>query len=109
MTPEEIEECWRDPRNRRWGVYCCRSDPRVIVPRHAKWMGWTVNVAHPSAIPVVLLLVSCVAVPITVERAMGVESSVVLLTLAVGIAVMCLLCVYLSSTTRYRAKTPMDS
>ena len=77
--------------------------------RHAKWMGWTVNVAHPSAIPVVLLLVSCVAVPITVERAMGVESSVVLLTLAVGIAVMCLLCVYLSSTTRYRAKTPMDS
>ncbi len=109
MTPEEIEECWRDPRNRRWGVYCCGSDPRVIVPRHAKWMGWTVNVAHPSAIPVVLLLVSCVAVPITVERAMGVESRVVLLTLAVGIAVMCLLCVYLSSTSRYRAKKPIDS
>ena len=109
MTPEEIEECWRDPRNRRWGVYCCRSDPRVIVPRHARWMGWTVNVAHPSAIPVVLLLLSCIAVPTTVESAMGTERSVVLLTGAVGIAVMCLLCVYLSSTISYRGKTPMDS
>ena len=47
MTREEIEKCWRDPRNRKWGIfYYCKADPRVIVPKRLKWMGWTVNAAH---------------------------------------------------------------
>ena len=108
MTPDEIEECWKDPRNRRWGVYHCKTDPRVIVPKHAKWMGWTVNVAHPGAIPVVLFLVSCIAVPIIIERFLEAGRGVVLLTFAVSFAVICLLCVYLSSTSRYKVRKPKD-
>jgi hypothetical protein len=42
MTREEIETCRKDPRNRKWGFYYCKADPRVIVPRGLKWMGWTV-------------------------------------------------------------------
>jgi ABC-type methionine transport system permease subunit len=109
MTPKEIEACWEDPRNRKWGVYYCRADPRVIVPRHAKWMGWTVNAARPSAIPVVLLLLALLAIPMFVVSASGGESGAVLLTAAASGTVICLVCAYLSSTTRYEAKDPMDS
>ncbi len=52
MTREEIEACRRDRRNRKWCFYYCKADPRVIVPKRYKWMGWTINAAHPSAIPV---------------------------------------------------------
>ena len=51
MTREEIEACWKDPHNWKWHVYYCKADPRAIVPRRLKWMGWTVNFARPSAIP----------------------------------------------------------
>ena len=45
MTREEMEACWI-PRNRKWGlIYYCKADPRAIVPRRFKWMGWTVNFA----------------------------------------------------------------
>ncbi len=30
MTPEELEACWKDPENRRRGVYYCKADPRVV-------------------------------------------------------------------------------
>ena len=109
MTPKEIEACWKDPRNRKWGVYYCRADPRVIVPKHAKWMGWTVNAARPIAIPVVLLLVALLNIPIVIVWAKGVESGVVLLTAAASCTLMCLLCAYLSSTSRYEDKDPMGS
>jgi uncharacterized membrane protein len=52
MTPEQVQAYWKDPHNRKWGFYYCKADPRVIVPRRFKWMGWTVNAARPSAIPV---------------------------------------------------------
>ena len=109
MTPKEIEACWEDPRNRKWGVYYCRADPRVIVPKHIKWMGWTVNAARPSAIPVVLLLLALLAIPMFIVSASGSESGVVLLTAAASGTLICLVCAYLSSTTRYEDKDLMDS
>ena len=100
MTREEIEHCWKDPHNRKWGVfYCCKADPRVIVPRRWKWMGWTVNTARWSAIPVVLLLLAIVAVPLLIVRALGGRNGIELITLAGSIAVLCLVCAYLSSRT----------
>ena len=59
MTREEFEACWRAPGNDKRGlIYYCKADPRAIVPRRLEWIGWTVNVARPSAIPVVLLLLA---------------------------------------------------
>jgi hypothetical protein len=101
MTPEEIEACWKDPRNRKWGVYYCKADPRVIVPKHIKWMGWTVNAARPSAIPVTLLLLAIVAVPVFIAASKGAGLGIVLLTAAASITVVCLLCAYLASSTRW--------
>ena len=53
MTREELENCCKDPQNRKWGVYYCKVDPRVIVPKRFKWMaGQSILPVH-SAIPVV--------------------------------------------------------
>lgn len=101
MTREEIENCWKDPRNRKWGVYYCKADPRVIVPKSIKWMGWTVNIARPSAIPVTLLLLAVLVGPILIAAFKGAGIGVVLLTSVASIAVLCLLCAYLASTTRW--------
>lgn len=100
MTRDEIEACWKDPRNRKWGVfYYCKADPRVIVPKRLKWMGWTVNAARPSAIPVVLLFFAFLAVPVLIVQAKGAGIGVQLVTGAVAITVVYLLCAHLSSRT----------
>jgi hypothetical protein len=100
MTREEFETCWKDPRNRKWGVfYYCRADPRVIVPKHPQWMGWTFNAARPSAIPVVLLLLALLAVPVFIVAAMGAGNGIVLIAATATIIVVCLLCAYLSART----------
>ena len=100
MTREEIEVCWRDPSNyKRGGIYYCKADPRAIVPRRFKWMGWTVNFARPSAIPITLLLIALVAVPLLIVKAKGAGSGIELITGAASVTVLCLVCAYLSSRT----------
>ena len=101
MTRDEIETCWKDPDNRKWGVYYSRLDPRVVVPRHKKWMGWTLNFARPSAIPVLLGMAALLALPFAIVRASGGGTVVSSLTIAVSIVVVCLLSAYSSSSKRW--------
>src|SRR5262249_2571145 len=57
MTKYELEELWRDPSHWKLGLfYFCRQDPRIIVPKRRRSLGWTVTFARPLAIPVALLL-----------------------------------------------------
>jgi uncharacterized membrane protein len=98
MTREEIEACWKDPRNRKWGLfYHCEADPRVIVPKQPKWMGWTANFAHPSAIPVTLLLIALVAAPVWIVISVRAGIVPVIVTIVAATTVLCLVCAYLSS------------
>ena len=100
MTREEIDALWRDPRNRKWGVfYYCKEDPRVIVPKRQKWMGWTVNAARPSVIPVTLLLVAMVGAPVFIVTATGAGTGVQLLTVGLSVLMVCSICAYLASRT----------
>ena len=101
MTREEIEACRKDPRNRKWDFYYCKAHPRVIVPRGLKWMGWTVNFARPSAIPVLLCVVALLCVPVAMVRANGGGTVVSVFAGAVSIVVVCLLSAYLSSSARW--------
>jgi hypothetical protein len=101
MTPEEIEACWNDPQSYKCGVYYCRTDPRVIVPRRFKWMGWTINFARPSAIPVLLGMIALLVLPIWIVRARGNSDVVSYFTFAASIVAVCLLSAYLSSTKRW--------
>ena len=102
MTPEEIDALWRDPRNYKYGVYFCKEDPRAIVPRRIKWMGWTANFARPSAIPITLFLLAVLAVPTLIARQHAATSAAVVLTFIASVIVMCLLCVCFASTTRWK-------
>ena len=53
------ERLWRDPAH--WvclgSVYVCRGDPRLFVPKQARWMGWTLNFAHAWSVPTLVALV----------------------------------------------------
>ena len=65
MTRDELDLLWGDPDN--WGiVYRCAEDPRVIVPRRRRWMGWTLNFAHRLAWPVFMLCVAVAVGPVLV-------------------------------------------
>jgi hypothetical protein len=99
MTPGEIESCWK-AHNRKFAYYC-KEDPRVIVPRRRRWMGWTINFARPSAIPMLLFIVALLVVPAEIATAKGAGTAVIHLTMVVSILVVCLLSAYLSSTKRW--------
>jgi hypothetical protein len=101
MTPEGLEALRRDPQNQKWGLYYCKADPRVIVPKRLKWMGWTINAARPSALLVVLFTFAIVVVPVFLVRASGGGNGAVLVAIAASSAVICLLCAYLSSGKRW--------
>ena len=99
MTRDEIETCWKDHRNWKWGIYYCKTDPRVIVPKRLKWMGWTINFARPSAIPVLVLLLASLAGPVLIVASKGAGIGSVLVTALVMTIIMCVVCVYFSSRT----------
>jgi hypothetical protein len=98
MTREEIQQIWSDPRNRKWGFYFSKADPRLIVPR--RWGGWTPNLAHPGAIPTALLLLAVLAVPPWLMVSKGVGTPAIIAVLAAVFAVVCLVCRYLASRTQ---------
>ena len=99
MTREEIEALWKDSRHWKWWVYYCKADPRAIVPKRLKWMGWTVNFARPSAMPVLLILLVILAGPIFILSTLGAANDLVLITGAASLAVVCSICAKLSSRT----------
>jgi len=101
MTREEIEANWRDPHNRKWGVYFSKADPRVIVPRHRKWMGWTLNFARPSAIPVLFCIFVLLVVPVAMVRANGGGTVASFFAVTAGVLIASLLSAYLASTKRW--------
>ena len=46
-----------DPKNwYLWFIYFCREDPRIAVPKRIAGLGWTLNFAHPWAVPFFTLL-----------------------------------------------------
>jgi hypothetical protein len=103
LRRDEIESLWRDPASRKgWGlasVYYQPRDPRLVVPKKTIKLGWTINFAHPWAIPALILLMVCVPLPVllTVSLALwcglGLAASVVLVSIVeiVTIVMLCLM------------------
>lgn len=63
MAREDLERMWSDPANWTLFGYRCPGDPRVIVPKRMRAMGWTINWAHPQAIPMLLLMMGIAVGP----------------------------------------------
>lgn len=100
--PKVLEELWKAPQHWKWGVYVCKEDPRVIVPKRVKWAGWTMNFARPSAFPVLLLIIVLLSAPMLVLASKGyVNSPIWFLTLVGEILLLCLACWYFASVKRY--------
>ena len=102
MTKEELEILWKDKNNWYWGaIYHCKDDPRLVVPKPVKWIGWTVNFAYPlRAIGFIVFIIFAASLPFIIEMRMNVATPTVICVTLVVIAVLIIgLCAYLSSKT----------
>lgn len=68
MTQSDLNDAeWRNPANWHagWlGIYIAKRDTRLIVPKRARLMGFTINFARPGAwliVPGIVLLVFILA------------------------------------------------
>jgi uncharacterized membrane protein len=104
MTENEINELWKNPRNWRVGfVYYCKEDPRVIVPKRIKIMGWTLNFANLWAIPTLILMIVGVLAPFKILAlfAPPEKSLWLLITILFVLIGLCLFCFIMASPRRY--------
>ena len=73
MTKEELDKLWSDKSNwTRFGFYKCASDPRFVVPKRVKWMGWTANIGHgiSKSIGLFVLIVAIALAPLLIAISM---------------------------------------
>jgi uncharacterized membrane protein len=59
------EKYWSE--NANWKYFCfyiCKDDPRLAVPKKPKWMGYTLNFAHPKAYLLLIATIFVYAIPI---------------------------------------------
>ena len=103
IDPRILEALWKSPQNWKWGsIYYCKEDPRVIVPKRQKWMGWTINFARPSAFPTLLALIAFISLPMSWLAFTGfVNTPLWFAVLIADILALCLICWYLASKKRY--------
>ena len=76
MDKSQIDALWNDKTHWKLGIYHCKEDPRVIVPKKPKWAGWTVNFAHAMAIPMIIVFIAIVFIPIWILNLIGKTSAV---------------------------------
>ncbi len=57
MSPEEKDALWQNEAHWSGGIYFCKRDPRLWVPKRPKWAGYTVNFGHRRGTAMLLLFV----------------------------------------------------
>jgi hypothetical protein len=95
-----LDRLWSDPAN--WplaGLYYCKGDPRIIVPKRNPRFGWTMNFAHTSTWVALLLLVVSVIVPIMYLKSLNTAAAIGLL--GVWVVLLLIICGRMSSTSRH--------
>lgn len=61
----ELDRMRNDPENYKWGIfYFNNRDPRTVLPKRNKLLGWTVNFASPYSW---LILVGIIAFAILMD------------------------------------------
>lgn len=47
FNPDNLTRAGKNPEHYKWGIfYFNPGDNRIIVPKRAQWMGWTLNFAN---------------------------------------------------------------
>jgi len=58
FNDDPLDRMRNDPENYKWGIfYFNRKDPRMLVPKRNRLMGWTMNFASPYS----YLILICIA------------------------------------------------
>lgn len=58
-----------DPDNYKWGIfYYNPDDPRFILPKRNRFMGWTLNFANPLSYLVLLGIIAIAALLGNIEK-----------------------------------------
>jgi len=87
------ERYWSDGRYWRWWGYACANDPRIIVPKRPRWMGYTLNFAHKRAGLVLLGMIGLVAAPALACAFLAPEDPVpVSIAVVAGIVILIIIC-----------------
>ena len=93
MNQTELDRLSRDPGNwRLYFLYFCPSDPRIIVPKRLRSLGWTLNFAHVLALPVFGVIFAVVLGTLQYARSHGFSGESlfgVKLLLALGLVALC--------------------
>jgi hypothetical protein len=99
LTREELDQLWSNPDN--WTVvYHCREDPRVIVPKRRPSLGWTLNFAHPLAIPALLIALLLPILPVILLIRYHLPIPRFIVAMAACISLLVLLCHWEATRSR---------
>lgn len=96
-----LDRLWSDPGN--WlglGLYYCKEDPRLIVPKRIKGFGWTMNFANLWAWPAIFIMIASASLPaiyLKVDHA-PVAAAVFI---SLWIVALVVICAAMSSTGRH--------
>jgi Family of unknown function (DUF5808) len=104
MKSSEIEFLWCNRQNWKLGVfYFCPTDPRVIVPKSVRGLGWTLNFARPLAFPALLGMLLFIGGPSYLLGLLNVDlHGYDWLLLAILAVALCVFCSRAASTRRFR-------
>ncbi len=75
MTDNDLEKLWGDKKN--WpfpGIYYCKDDPRIVIPKQRKWAGVSLNWARPMTIPFLLGVFTIFGSPFFIQIYFGYSS-----------------------------------
>jgi hypothetical protein len=106
MTSSKIEFLWCNPKNwKGYFFYFCKEDPRIIVPKRLRGLGWTLNFARPLAIPVfgaicLFLYAPFYALDSFVANYQGYDWMLV----AFMLVLLCVFCTLMASPYRYEKR-----
>lgn len=83
-------------------LYFDRRDPRIIVPKRYRSMGWTLNFARLLAIPALILMIFVILAPFQILNHFDVRSYIVCgLVIAAEIIGLTVLCSWRADPARY--------
>ena len=103
MTAENTNPVPKDNSWRFLFVYFNPDDPRIIVPKRVHALGWTINVARPMAVPMMLLMIVAALIPFKILSLCGVHSREAhYITVLVEIIALVLFCSWMSNPSRFQ-------
>ena len=99
MNKEDLEKLWCDPRNWHFpGIYYCKDDPRIVIPKQRRWAGFSLNWANRMAIPFLLGVFIVFGSPFFIEMYLGYFSpKMFVLTLGIVLSILIPFLKYMST------------